>query len=285
MEHLVAILVPIACGCVLPIVIFWLIIRDSMNKTNQRTKIVLAAIEKNPDMDIEELIKKISPKKKLLKEKLLSKLQTGNITTLLGIGFLVCALYADYMGGMNSKDLSSRHYPVGCRWCLLEKLLCGQKDACQGDRGRREVVGITGRKQVTREVFITQVEREQEALRSFLLALCCGNKSDADDLAQDAIVKAYLSSSGYQEQGKFRSWLFKIAHNTFLNHRASCRTMETHDGDTRRCTHAHQQHHSRQCFRASETIPRPAHPATQGTFRHHAVLPQWLQHQRGSRDY
>ena len=105
MEHLVAILVPIACGCVLPIVIFWLIIRDSMNKTNQRTKIVLAAIEKNPDMDIEELIKKISPKKKLLKEKLLSKLQTGNITALLGIGFLVCALYADYMGGMNSKDL------------------------------------------------------------------------------------------------------------------------------------------------------------------------------------
>lgn len=105
MHDLVAILVPIACGCVLPIVIFWLIIRDSMNKINQRTKIVLAAIEKNPDLDIEELMEKISPKKKLLKEKLLSKLQTGNITALLGIGFLVCALYADYMGGMNSKDL------------------------------------------------------------------------------------------------------------------------------------------------------------------------------------
>ena len=105
MEHLVAILVPIACGCVLPIMIVWFTIRESMNKTNQRTKIVLAAIEKNPDLDIEELMEKISPKKKLLKEKLLSKLQTGNITALLGIGFLVCALYADYMGGMNSKDL------------------------------------------------------------------------------------------------------------------------------------------------------------------------------------
>ena len=105
MSDLIPILVPIACGCVLPIMIVWFSIRESMNKTNQRTKIVLAAIEKNPDLDIEELMEKISPKKKLLKEKLLSKLQTGNITTLLGIGFLVCALYADYMGGMNSKDL------------------------------------------------------------------------------------------------------------------------------------------------------------------------------------
>ena len=80
---------------------------------------------------------------------------------------------------------------------------------------------------MTREVFIAQVDREQEALRSFLLALCCGNKSDADDLAQDALVKAYLSSAGYQDKGKFRSWLFKIAYNTFLNHKASLRSTES----------------------------------------------------------
>ena len=82
---------------------------------------------------------------------------------------------------------------------------------------------------MTREVFIAQVEREQEVLRGFLLALCCGKKDDADDLAQDALVKAYLSCAGYQDQGKFRSWLFKIAYNTFLNHKASLRCTESID--------------------------------------------------------
>ena len=65
----ITMLIPIACGCVLPIMVVWFIIRKKMNDTNQRTQIVLAAIEKNPDMDIEEWMKKFSPKPRLLKEK------------------------------------------------------------------------------------------------------------------------------------------------------------------------------------------------------------------------
>ena len=81
-------LVPIFCGCILPIVIIWLTVREKMNETNDRTQIVMAAIEKHPDMDVEELLKKMSPKKKLLKEKLLSKLLWGCITTIMGVGLI-----------------------------------------------------------------------------------------------------------------------------------------------------------------------------------------------------
>ena len=101
-------LVPIFCGCILPIVIIWLTVREKMNETNARTQIVMAAIEKNPDMDVEELIKKMSPKQKLLKEKLLSKLLWGYIASLLGIGLTILAIYLKSSGtGIESDFLTA----------------------------------------------------------------------------------------------------------------------------------------------------------------------------------
>ena len=178
-----------------PIVAILLGVRQKMNETNKRTEIILAAIEKNPEMDVEELMEKISPKKKLLKEKILSKLQVGMIATLLGIGFIGGEMYLSIF-----KNSSS---PMGVVGLILLP------------------VGIA--------FLVSYFTGKKEALRGFLLALCCGNKSDADDLAQDALVKAYLSSAGYQEKGKFRAWIFKIAYNTFLNHKASFRTTESID--------------------------------------------------------
>ena len=101
MVNLAAILVPIACGCVLPIMLVWFGIREKMNAANQRTKIVLAAIEKNPEMDIEEIMKKMSRNGKLLKEKLLAKLLWGCLATLLGIGLIGFGIYlsANHLGG------------------------------------------------------------------------------------------------------------------------------------------------------------------------------------------
>lgn len=100
------ILVPIACGCVLPILIVWFMVRQQMNETNKRSQIVLAAIEKNPDMDIEELIRKISPKKKLLKEKLLTKLLWGCLAGFLGLGFLGIAMWLGFVGGSHPDDIT-----------------------------------------------------------------------------------------------------------------------------------------------------------------------------------
>ena len=103
-HELVQILVPIACGCVLPIVGILMGVRQKMNETNKQTEIVLAAIEKHPDMDIEELMKKISPKQKLLKEKLLTKLLWGSLTVMIGLGFIGFGAWLGYVGGGGSDD-------------------------------------------------------------------------------------------------------------------------------------------------------------------------------------
>ena len=80
---------------------------------------------------------------------------------------------------------------------------------------------------MTREQFIELIQGEQDALRHYLLALCCGDMAAADDIAQETLVKAYLSIHSYSGKGKLRSWLFAIAHNTFLNHQKATRTYET----------------------------------------------------------
>lgn len=72
---------------------------------------------------------------------------------------------------------------------------------------------------MTRERFILLLEREQEGLLKFLLALCDGNYPEAEDLAQETSLKAYLSYRGYIEKFRFSTWLYRIAYNCFIDHK------------------------------------------------------------------
>ena len=93
-------------GCVLPIVIIWLIIRNKTNETDKRTQLAMVALEKNPDMDIEELLKKTAPKPKLLKEKLLKKLTWGILTGLLALVLIGLGTWMGYVGGSDPDDIT-----------------------------------------------------------------------------------------------------------------------------------------------------------------------------------
>ncbi|MBD5371498.1 MAG: RNA polymerase sigma factor [Bacteroides sp.] len=77
--------------------------------------------------------------------------------------------------------------------------------------------------------FILFVERRQEALRRFLTALCCGDTATADDIAQEALLKAWLAVDDLHDAGRADAWLRRIAYNTFLNHRRSQRPTASYD--------------------------------------------------------
>ena len=58
------ILVPIAMFVVLPVSIVWLIISYEKFAAEKRAQIVLAALEKNPEMDMEVFAQALAPKQK-----------------------------------------------------------------------------------------------------------------------------------------------------------------------------------------------------------------------------
>ncbi len=70
---------------------------------------------------------------------------------------------------------------------------------------------------MTQERFISQVREQQEPLRRFLLALCNGDAALADDIAQDALVRAYVASGSFLGLSKFSTWLFRIAYNCYID--------------------------------------------------------------------
>ena len=74
---------------------------------------------------------------------------------------------------------------------------------------------------MTREAFISHVERTEKAFRRFLTALCCGDAALADDIAQEAYIKAYLACGDMTRSEKIGAWLYKIGYTTFLNHKRS----------------------------------------------------------------
>ena len=67
---------------------------------------------------------------------------------------------------------------------------------------------------MTRERFISEVKACQGQLRRFLASLC-GDAALADDIAQEALVRAYVSSGRFA--GSFKAWLFRIAYNCFID--------------------------------------------------------------------
>lgn len=82
---------------------------------------------------------------------------------------------------------------------------------------------------MTREQFIIHVERSQEAFRRFLAALCCGDMALADDIAQEAYVKAYLSCDGLENSEKFKAWVYRIGYNAFISHTRSAKSHAGYD--------------------------------------------------------
>ena len=61
------------------------------------------------------------------------------------------------------------------------------------------------------------IKRHQSRLRLYLRGLS-GNRDTADELAQDTFLKVHRALPQFKFQSSFKTWVFSIARNTFLDH-------------------------------------------------------------------
>jgi RNA polymerase sigma-70 factor (ECF subfamily) len=86
-------------------------------------------------------------------------------------------------------------------------------DALAEDRALIERYLAHGDDVALRELF----SRHTDAVYGFL-ARYLGSPSDAEDIAQEAFVKAWQNLKKFDPEKKFRTWLFSIARNAAVDH-------------------------------------------------------------------
>lgn len=81
-------LVPLGICVFLPAFIVWQTLRNRKNETDSRTKIVMSALEKDADIDVQELLNGLNKPRTPFKEKLINRLHyemmLGTLFTIIG---------------------------------------------------------------------------------------------------------------------------------------------------------------------------------------------------------
>ena len=109
------IIIVLGTAVILPISIVYLSLKRKMTSEKNRKEIILAALEKNANINIEELVRKMNVSDKLLKEKLLKKLQWGLAAAFLGVGAIAIGGCMGYGGGSHPNDI----YTLGLAGAVL----------------------------------------------------------------------------------------------------------------------------------------------------------------------
>ncbi len=89
---MVEILVPIFCGCVLPIAIVLIVALRKSNVVNKRSEILIRAIEANKEVDTDKLIEAMKEPKKSPQELLNARLLRGCMFSLIGVALIIIGI-------------------------------------------------------------------------------------------------------------------------------------------------------------------------------------------------
>ena len=92
------VIIPLGICVVLPVACVCLFVYMKNHEINKRSEILLAAIEKNMDIDVDVLFRKLADSQQTLKERILKKLTKGLLFSAVGLGLLCVSVWRLFDG-------------------------------------------------------------------------------------------------------------------------------------------------------------------------------------------
>ena len=107
----------------MPIMVVNAKVKQKMYHLDKQNELLLSALEKNPNVDVEKLIKQMnvsgaSGNKKLIKERLLSRLLWGSMLALVGLGLAIAGFYMNVEWMRTHDYFKDDYYFIGI-WGLV----------------------------------------------------------------------------------------------------------------------------------------------------------------------
>lgn len=101
-------LVTLGICVVLPITVVYMTMRKKRHETDKRNEIALAVIEKNGNIDVQDIIKSLTPPQKSLKERLIMKMHyeliAASIFTIFAAAIFIALVVVGSMG-INKEEI------------------------------------------------------------------------------------------------------------------------------------------------------------------------------------
>ena len=67
------------------------------------------------------------------------------------------------------------------------------------------------------QAFACLVDRYEKKLLSYIMRISNVNLQEAEDILQDAFIKAYTNINDFDSKLKFSSWMYRITHNEVIS--------------------------------------------------------------------
>jgi RNA polymerase sigma-70 factor (ECF subfamily) len=69
-----------------------------------------------------------------------------------------------------------------------------------------------------KDCFYYLIKRYEQKITLYIKRLTIINKEDLEDLLQDIFIKVYCNLNGFNQDLKFSTWIYRIAHNEVINY-------------------------------------------------------------------